>query len=139
MDKMKLVFIVLVIAILVVAGVAIGVEVSLNQNVNIKQVSANGSPLPLVNGVYQLNTSKITTIVVSFTGSFNINYVSNVFYESSNTNLTPSYNIVGNTIEFTILAFTPFIFTLGFTLHYTVVGLFGITNNNFKTFKIEIT
>lgn len=136
---MKWIITALVIIVLVVAGIGIGIEASLNQNVSIKQVNENNEPLPLVNGVYHLNTSKITTISVSFTGSFNINYVSNVFYESSNTNLTPSYNIVGNTIEFTILAFTPFIFTLGFTLHYTVVGLFGITNNNFKTFKIEIT
>ena len=136
---MKWIIAALVIIVLVVAGIGIGIEASLNQNVSIKQVSENNEPLPLVNGVYKLSTSNITTIVVSFTGSFNINYVSNVFYGAYYTNLTPLHHVIGNTIEFTILAFTPFIFTLGFTLHYTVVGLFGLTNTHFKAFKIEIT
>ena len=138
---MKIVFIGLIILVLVVAGVAIGTEASLNQNMGVKQITNEGSttPLPLVNGVYRLDDLNVTTITISFNGSdFAINSVSNVHYGTIYANYTPGYHVVGNKIDFMIIAFQSYVFTLTFILHYTSIGWFGITSTHSQIYRINI-
>ena len=139
----KVILIIMVI-VLAAIGIGVGMQSSLNPNMNIKDVQANINGqlhiLPLENGVYKSNTSNIENYVIIFDSSnIIINSLSNVHYSAYFTDLTPHYQIVGNTVVFELLAFEPFIFTLVFTLHYTVTGWFGVTAMHTQSYKISIS
>ena len=149
---MKWVIAALVVVVLVIAGVSIAYEVSLNkgtttntnqENMGINQITiqGNSTPLPIVNGVYQLNKTSSVPIVISFNGTnFVINSVSNIsFYGANGYGYIPNpvYKIVGDTLVVDAIGLYPTIFVLTFTLHYTTSELFGKTTNS-KVYNIEI-
>jgi hypothetical protein len=125
----------LIIVVILVVGISM-VAVGLTPNTTISSVEQNGVIVQEVNGVYNLPNSNISPVTISFSPNISIISLKDVSYSSYSANSSPKYVILGNEVQFLLLAFQPFNFDLHFSLNYKITNVFGIVQTQTETFNL---